>query len=100
MPFNTLSIRAKLWSLVLTASLACLAVAGAGLYLSYSRMQQDRVEVLRFMVEAGHSMATKFEAEAAAGRLTRDEAQARFKQALLAVRYSGGEYLFAHTYNA
>src|SRR3954452_20445666 len=61
-------------------------------------MYQDRVDSLRFMVEAGHSMATKLEAEVVSGHLSRDEAQARFKQALLAIRYSGKEYLFANTY--
>ena len=86
--------------LVATASLACLAIAGAGLYLSYNRMYQDRVDSLRFMVEAGHSMAARFEGEVAAGHLTREEAQARFKEAFLAIRYSGEEYLFAHTYDS
>jgi methyl-accepting chemotaxis protein len=87
-------------SLILLASLACFAIVGAGLYLSYNRMYQDRVDSLRFMVEAGHSLATKFEAEVAAGHLSREEAQSRFKQALLAIRYGGKEYLFANTYSA
>ncbi|WP_353654333.1 methyl-accepting chemotaxis protein [Azospirillum sp. A1-3] len=86
--------------LVATASLACLAIAGAGLYLSYNRMYQDRVDALRFMVEAGHSMAARFEGEVAAGHLTREEAQAHFKEAFLAIRYGGEEYLFAHTYDS
>ena len=80
--------------------MACIAIVGAGLYLSYNRMYQDRVDLLRFMVEAGHSIATKFEAEVVSGHLSREEAQARFKQALLAIRYSGKEYLFANTYTA
>ncbi len=63
-------------------------------------MYQDRVDLLRFMVEAGHSMAARFEAEVVSGRLSREEAQARFKQALLAIRYNGKEYLFANTYTA
>ncbi|WP_342760786.1 methyl-accepting chemotaxis protein [Azospirillum thermophilum] len=70
------------------------------MYLSYSRMYQDRIDSLRYMVEAGHSMATRYEAEVSAGRLTREEAQARFKDAFLAIRYSGEEYLFAHTYGS
>ncbi|PWC80618.1 chemotaxis protein [Azospirillum sp. TSH100] len=96
---TSFSIRAKLLMLVATASLACMAIAGAGLYLSYNRMYQDRVDALRFMVEAGHSMAARFESQVAAGQLSRDEAQARFKEAFLAIRYSGEEYLFAHTYD-
>jgi len=98
MSLRSLSIKAKLLSLILSASTACFAIVGAGLYLSYTRMYQDRVDSLRFMVEAGHSMATKLEAEVISGNLSRDEAQARFKQALSAIRYSGKEYLFANTY--
>src|SRR6476660_1325960 len=62
MSLRSLSIKAKLLNLILLASTACFAIVGAGLYLSYTRMYQDRVDSLRFMVEAGHSMATKLEA--------------------------------------
>jgi len=99
MSLTMLSIRAKLWGLVLMASIACWIIAGAGLYLSYGRMHEDRVEALRFMVEAGHSLAVKFEGEEKAGRMTREQAQAAFREALHAIRYSGNEYLFAHTFD-
>src|SRR4051812_24496060 len=100
MSLGSLSIKIKLLGLILAAGAACFAIVGAGLYLSYNRMYQDRVDLLRFMVEAGHSMATKFESEVVAGHLSREEAQERFKQALLAIRYSEKEYLFANTYAA
>jgi len=96
---GSFSIRMKLWILVLMASVACFVIAGTGLYLSYNRMHQDRVDALRYVVEVGHSMAAKFEAEEKAGRLTRDEAQAAFREALHAIRYEGNEYLFAHTFD-
>jgi methyl-accepting chemotaxis protein len=98
MSLGSLSIKSKLLSLILVTGTACFAIVGAGLYLSYTRMYQDRVDSLRFMVEAAHSMASRFEAEVVSGRLSRDEAHSRFKQALLAIRYSGKEYLFASTY--
>src|SRR3954451_20555396 len=100
MSLRSLSIKTKLFGLILTVCLACFAIVGAGLYLSYNRMYQDRVDVLRFMVEAGYGIATKFETEVVAGHISREEAQDRFKQALLAIRYNGKEYLFANTYNA
>ncbi|QCO16162.1 HAMP domain-containing protein [Azospirillum brasilense] len=95
--FDNLSIRSKLWGLVALASIASAAIVGAGLWLNYQRMHADRVQSLRFMVEAAHSMAAAYEAEAAAGRITREEAQARFKRSLLGMRYGGQEYLFAIT---
>ncbi len=97
--FKNLSIRTKLLSLVLAATIAISCIVGTALWFSYQRMYQDRVSTLRAMVEVGHSLAAKFEAEAAAGRMTREEAQARFKDALLAIHYSGNEYVFAHTYD-
>ena len=96
---NNLSIRTKLLSLVFAASIAICCVAGAGLLFNYQRMYQDRVSTLRAVVEAGQSLAVKFEADAAAGRITREEAQTRFKEALLAIHYSGVEYLFAYSYD-
>ncbi|MDQ2101308.1 methyl-accepting chemotaxis protein [Azospirillum isscasi] len=95
--FDNLSIRSKLWGLVALASIASAAIVGAGLWLNYQRMHDDRVQSLRFMVEAAHSMAATYEAEAAAGQITREEAQARFKRSLLGMRYGGQEYLFAVT---
>ena len=97
MSLGSLSIKTKLFRLILFAGIACFAIVGAGLYLSYNRMYQDRVDSLRFLVEAGHSMASKLEAEVVSGHLSREEAQTRFKQALLAIRYNGKEYLFANT---
>jgi methyl-accepting chemotaxis protein len=67
MSLGSLSIKVKLLGLILAAGAACFAIVGTGLYLSYNRMYQDRVDLLRFMVEAGHSMAAKFEAEVVAG---------------------------------
>jgi methyl-accepting chemotaxis protein len=98
MSLGSLLIKVKLLGLILAAGAACFVIVGSGLYLSYNRMYQDRVDLLRFMVEAGHSMAAKFEAEVVAGHLSREEAQVRFKQALLAIRYSGKEYIFANTF--
>ncbi|CAO3433578.1 Methyl-accepting chemotaxis sensor/transducer protein [Azospirillum endophyticum] len=94
-----LSIRGKLWGLVVAASVACLAIAGAGLYLNHERMHQDRVATLKSLVDIGYSIAERYEADAAAGRITREEAQARFKEALLSLRYQGNGYLFAYTYD-
>ncbi len=79
-------------------AVALCCVTGIALWSIYQRMYQDRVSTLKAMVEAGTSLAEKFEAAAAAGQMTRDEAQARFKDALLKMRYSGDEYLFAHTF--
>jgi methyl-accepting chemotaxis protein len=96
---NQISIRTKLFSAVVAMAVAICCVTGIALWSMYQRMYQDRVNVLKAMVDAGYSLAEKFEAAAAAGQMTREEAQARFKDALLKIRYAGDEYLFAHTYD-
>jgi len=96
---SQISIRTKLLSAVIAMAVAICCVTGIALWSMYQRMYQDRVNLLKAMVEAGHSLAEKFEASAAAGQMTREEAQARFKDTLLKIRYSGGEYLFAHSYD-
>lgn len=96
---SQISIRTKLLSAVLAMTVAICCVTGIALWSMYQRMYQDRVNVLKVMVDAGYSLAEKFEAAAAAGQMSRDEAQARFKDALLKIRYSGDEYLFAHTFD-
>ncbi|WP_345772323.1 methyl-accepting chemotaxis protein [Azospirillum baldaniorum] len=83
----------------MAASVACLAIAGAGLYLNQQRMHQDRVASLKALVDVGHSIAEKLEADAVAGKLTREEAQTRFKEMLLALKFQNGGYLFAYTYD-
>ncbi|WP_207462525.1 cache domain-containing protein [Azospirillum sp. SYSU D00513] len=94
-----LSIRAKLWGLVAAASVASFAIAGSGLYLNQQRMYEDRVHSLKALVDAGHSLAVKLEADAAAGAIGRDQAQERFKELLLSLKYHGNGYLFAYTYD-
>ncbi|MFD2184469.1 methyl-accepting chemotaxis protein [Rhodoplanes azumiensis] len=93
------SIKVKVWALVALAGLACATVAGAALWITYSRMHDDRVAALKQIVEVGHTLAAKFEADERAGKLTREEAMARFRDALHGLRYAGNEYLFAHGFD-
>lgn len=96
---NRLSIRSKLLGLVFAAAVAFCCVAGAVLWLSYQRMYDDRVAKLKALVEVGVSLAEQLEAQAAEGKITRDEAKARFRDALQTIHYSGQEYIFADTYD-
>jgi methyl-accepting chemotaxis protein len=96
---SKISIRAKLLAAVLAVIVALCCVTGLALWSTYERMYQDKVKILKVMVDAGYSLAAKFEAAAAAGQMTREEAQARFKDDLLKIRYAGDEYLFAYSYD-
>ncbi|MGM4949855.1 cache domain-containing protein [Tardiphaga sp. 866_E4_N2_1] len=96
---NRLSIRTKLWALVFAAAIGFCCVAAAALWFSYQRMYDDRIAKLKAVVEVGVSLAKRFETQVAEGKITREEAHARFKDALQAVQYSGQEYVFADTYD-
>jgi methyl-accepting chemotaxis protein len=93
-----LSVRGKLWGLVAVATLALLAVVGAALYFTYERMFEDRVTALRFVTDTAYSLAAKYEAEEKAGRLTREQAQAAFRDDVSSIKYGENEYVFLYTF--
>ena len=96
---NRVSIRTKLWASVVSAALATCCIAVAALWFSYQHIYEERVAKLQSIVEMGHAMAARYEALAVKGVISHDEAQARFKDSLTAIRYSGDGYLFAYTYD-
>ncbi|MDC7788600.1 methyl-accepting chemotaxis protein [Rhodoplanes sp. TEM] len=91
------SIRAKLWALVVVATLVPIVMIGLSSTFAYQRMVDDRIGLLRGVVEAGVGLAKGLNAEVEKGRLTRDEALARFRDAIHAMYYNGGaDYMFAY----
>jgi methyl-accepting chemotaxis protein len=59
-----------------------------------SQMQEDRISLLRAVVDTAISSAAHFEAEERAGRMDRASAQAAAAEAIRAMRYKGQEYLW------
>ncbi len=90
-----LTLRAKLWGLVALASLACVGIAGAALWLNKQSLYEDRKETLRYIVQTAHGIAGGYEADVKAGKLTRDEAFVRFKANVDSMFYSNKDYIFA-----
>ena len=88
-----LTLRGKLWALVVLASLATVGVAGAGLWFNKRSMFQDRMAALRALVETAHGLAGGYEAEVKAGRLTREQAFERFRANLNSMLYNGKDYI-------
>ncbi|MFD1624572.1 methyl-accepting chemotaxis protein [Azospirillum griseum] len=89
-----LTLRAKLWGLVALASVASVSIAAAGLWLNKQSMYEDRKASLQHVVEIAHGLATGYEAEVKAGRLTREQAFERFKANINTMTYGGKEYIF------
>jgi methyl-accepting chemotaxis protein len=86
---NLLKIKSKLALIVLVFALAlalALAFAAAG---QHERMIADRIAKAHAMVDAAYGLAESLEKDAAAGRLTREEAIARFHDAVQSMWYDG-----------
>ncbi len=94
-----LTLRAKLWALVVLAGIACVGIAGAGLWLNKQSMYQDRMTSLYHIVQTVHGLATGYENEVKAGKLTREQAFERFRANLNTMLYNGKDYIFVINLN-
>ncbi|AWK89339.1 cache domain-containing protein [Azospirillum thermophilum] len=90
-------IAAKLVAIVGFMALALAVVGGIGLHSLRDLMFSDRVDKIRAIVEVAHDMANSFERDVRSGKLPKEEAIARFRDRVRAMRYDGGkEYVFVY----
>ncbi|WP_042695438.1 methyl-accepting chemotaxis protein [Azospirillum sp. B506] len=89
-----ITLKAKLWCLVAMAALVSIALASGALWLNQRSLLDDRKELLRAVIDAAHGLASGYEAEVKAGRLTREQAFDRFKANLDTMFYNGKDYIF------
>jgi methyl-accepting chemotaxis protein len=93
---NRMPIRYKLYALVALAALALVGAVGFSADLLYNRMLEDRVDKMRAATDMAAGYAQSLEDQVKAGKLTRAEAMARFREAGHAMRYDGeGGYVYA-----
>jgi len=87
------------WRIHATTLLAVLGMVSIGtLAMIDTTGEQDaaRRAVLRHVVESAVSIAGTYQAEEAAGRMTRAQAQGEAVRALRAMRYRGEEYVWVN----
>ncbi|WP_458095858.1 cache domain-containing protein [Roseomonas sp. WA12] len=103
MPRHVLRSRISDWPIALRLHLctlvAVLGLIGLAAYEVRTRsveLEQDRIGILRAVVESARATAARFEAEERAGRMDRAAAQAAAAAAIRAVRYGGDEYLWVN----
>ncbi len=95
-----LRIRTKLLILLGLSVLAVLATIALSTSNAYQRMMDDRIDKLRAIDESTVAIARALEAEVTAGRISRDEAIARMREVVHAMRYDNGVgYIFILTTN-
>ncbi len=89
-----MKIRTQLLAMAAVALLGLAAVAGISLHELKSELLADRQAKTRNLVEVAHSILVRNHELEAAGRIGRDEAQQRAKDAVAALRYDGNEYFW------
>lgn len=95
---NHLSIRLKLYLIVVGSALALAIAIGLASQLMHERMVEDRIGEMRVAVDAFSTYAVWLDAEVKAGRLPAPEAMARFREVGHGMRFQGGMgYLLAAT---
>src|SRR5262245_1008143 len=91
-----MSIRYKIYAVVLLTAFALAGAVGMSASILHGRMLQDRVDKMRTAAEVAAGYVALLEDEVKAGRLSRADAIARWRQAAHAMRYDGeGGYVFA-----
>jgi len=88
----TIGGRINLLALVTMAGL--LVVTGLSLMRLDAAMRDEIADSTRKTVEIAHSVVASYQAEEAAGRMTRDQAQAAAKAAVGAMRYGNDDYFW------
>jgi len=89
-----LTLRAKLFMLLALAAVGLATAIVAGVSIMHGRMLADRIDKVRAVGQAAIGFAASLEADAQAGRLTRDAAIARFRDQIHTVRFgTNGDYL-------
>jgi methyl-accepting chemotaxis protein len=77
---DNIRIRTKLLLVLLLTSLSLAAAIWASTSILHQRMLDDRIAKLKAVVELAQEQAQAFEAQVKAGKLTRDQAMAQFKE--------------------
>ncbi len=97
---SRLRLRTKLAILTGLSALALIASIVAASWELRQRMFDDRVDKLRAVVLEARGFAGFLEGQVTAGRITREQALAQFRDQLHSVRYGGGDdYLLVQTYD-
>ncbi|HUN51115.1 MAG TPA: cache domain-containing protein, partial [Candidatus Sulfotelmatobacter sp.] len=84
---SSCKITTKLTLLLGLSALALVALATLAASFQYQRMMDDRIEILRSVVDTAAGVANSLEAQVKAGKISHDEAVARFRDAVHGMWY-------------
>ena len=93
---NRMSIGHKLYAMVALAALVLAGAVGYSAHLLYDRMLDDRIDKMRTATDLAASQAQALEDQVKAGKLSRADAMARWREWGRAMRFDDGkDYVFA-----
>jgi methyl-accepting chemotaxis protein len=92
---KTLPISTRIWIPVAILVINVLMVIGLGAHALWSNLIDDRMDKVRALTMAGHSITEYFYQQEQAGAMTQEQAQNAARSALRAFRYDGDGYLFS-----
>src|SRR5260221_3096246 len=87
---SRITIRWKLGILIALSAVALAGTIAISASFLHQRMIDDRIAKLRSVVDVAYGLAAALDQEVAAGHLGRDDAIARFRTDVYAMRYDGG----------
>jgi methyl-accepting chemotaxis protein len=91
-------LRTKLAMLLGLSTIALIVSIVAGASLMHQRMIDDRIDKLRAVVQSAIGFAQSLERQVTAGRITREQAMAQFRDDLHTMRFdAGSNYVLAQT---
>ncbi|WP_207459411.1 cache domain-containing protein [Azospirillum sp. SYSU D00513] len=96
---NRITIRARLGGIVVLTLLGLAGMAASELYEVRATILAEREKALRDVIDIAEGVLARYEAEANAGRLPREQAQKLAMETIGAMRYSGGEYLWINDFD-
>src|ERR1700683_5135550 len=94
---SRLKLRTKLTLLLGLSALAVIASIAAGVAALHGRMTDDRADKMRAVVDMGKGLAQDLARQVTAKELSQDQADARFRAEVHAMRFDDGDgYLAVH----
>ncbi len=92
--FNNLSIKLKLWSIVMLALIGMLTASGIELMSYRHALMEDRKDATRHLVQTAHSILGHYHAKVQSGELNEEQGKLAAAGAIKALRYEEKDYFW------
>ncbi|MBB1487848.1 methyl-accepting chemotaxis protein [Oceanospirillum sediminis] len=99
MNLQNITVKARLYLLILLAVLAMFIIQIVGLQQQKEELYEGSRQNVKSLVDAAYTLVEGYARQAASGELSDEEARKRAKAALESMRYADGEYFFVLSFD-